>query len=409
MRENQDIKKSIEWMNRRLETSDFYKIFNVPNKGKKKIREAIEFLKQLNDRYASFLNSIKEKPDKGRTEKFLALLFADIFSELAISVKLAGEGYIKYSLREIRATLDLIFMGIFTISSWPGGSAESDEDINPMANAILSGYWGKMSIFKNFDRLALPHVGVNNRSEERSMKETMHKLSKKFYEEIIYELPHNKALASNKKAKEIFKKILEEFVVELIREDNKVVREILKNYLSPESFHFLLMSDDNITLRACDKHEYVLLKDLKRKLRIQGKLTSKLKEKLRLLTFHTPDAKTYLGNEFGRCKYCENEATIYAVYSRPDTPEMKKLIKYQLQKDKLNAINLCVKKYFELKNKKIKDKYFGDLIYSEIYTKLNDYVHANIVEEPTVSDWFNNFYIPTVKVLDCILSSISTM
>ena len=72
-------------------------------------------------------------------------------------------------------------------------------------------------------------------------------------------------------------------------------------------------------------------------------------------------------------------------------------------------ILLCVKKYFELKNKKIKDKYFGDIIYSEIYTNLNDYVHANIVEEPTVSDWFNNFYIPTVKVLDCILSSISTM
>jgi len=404
MMKNQDFKNFTKWMKRRLEISDFYEIFNVPNTPNKEIHEAIRRLQSLSIRYGNFLSSIKKKNDKGRTEEFFILLFADILSELAISIKLAGEGYIKYSLREIRATLDLAFMGVFTISSWPAGGAKSKRGINPMANAIMSGQWGKMSTFKNFDRLVLSELYFRKGGVKRSVRETVHKLSRKFYDEIIEEFGLNKKLSSNSNKNEMLEGLLDEFLIELMKMDVESWKKNVRKTLSPNFFYFTLMDHDDVMLRACDSHKNELLGDLKRKLGIEGELTQELIEELSQLAFRPPSTENHHEDDFARCKYCGNEATIYAIYSRPDTPEMKKLIKYQLQKDKLNAINLCVKKYFELKNKKIKDKYFGDIIYSEIYTKLNDYVHANIVEEPTVSDWFNNLYIPTVEVLDCILS-----
>ncbi len=57
-----------------------------------------------------------------RTKEPFTLLLIDIFGELAMSIKLAGEGYIKNPFRELRVVLGLIFAGLFTAASWPEAS-----------------------------------------------------------------------------------------------------------------------------------------------------------------------------------------------------------------------------------------------------------------------------------------------
>lgn len=397
-----DIIGITRWAQKGLLLKDFYEIFNVSYPTYEEISRAISYLSELFDNYSWYMETISADNTRNKIEEHFKLLFADIFGELGISIKLAGEGYIKYSLREIRSVLDLLFAGLFTVSSWVQDSLEIEGGTNPMANAFFSGYWDKMKPL-SLDGLVLPILEFGE--ERKRVMSTLRKLSDMFYPNIISEFNFDKdkiTIREEQKLKKLLGKSLNEFFMDLIK-DSSLWPDIANKTLGDTAyFYWILMSNDEFALRACKKHEDNLLEDLKKKFGIKNDLTDDLKQKLSQLTFTGPQFDEGEGYLCG-CSDCDNNATIYGIYSRPDTRAMSKLIKLQLQEQELEGINSCVVDSFGEIQKNARASYFGDIIYSEIYSKLNDYVHSNIVEEPNISQWFDDFFVPTIIVLQCIL------
>ncbi|AKA49667.1 hypothetical protein IX51_11780 [uncultured archaeon] len=398
-----DIIGITQWAQKGLLLKDFYEIFNIPYPTYEEISKAISHLSELFDNYSWYVESISSDNTRKKIEEQFKLLLADIFGELGISIKLAGEGYIKYSLREIRSVLDLLFAGLFTVSSWVPDSQKNEEGTNPMADAFFSGYWDKMKPL-SLDGLVLPILEFGE--ERKRAISSLRELSDKFYPDIVSKFDFDKDKITTKeeqRLKKLLEKSLNEFFMNLIKDTDEWPDIATKTLGNTEYFYWILMSNDEFTLRACKQHEGNLLEDLKKRFGIKNELTKDLKQELSQLTFIGPE---FDKGEGYLCGYsdCENNATIYGIYSRPDTRAMSKLIKLQLQREELEGINSCVVDSFREIQKSAKGSYFGDIIYSEIYSKLNDYVHSNIVEEPTISQWFYDFFVPTIIVLQCILS-----
>lgn len=391
----------IRWSNRGCLLKDFYDIFNIPYPTYEEISKAISHLSELFSNYSWYLTSISSDNIRSKIEEDFKLLLADIFGELAISIKLAGEGYISYSLREIRAVLDILFAGLFTISSWTPGSLRDQEGINPMANAFFSGYWGKMEVL-NLDSL-IPSI-LKFGEEGKGVVTSLEELSNRFYQDIISEFSLNKEEIGEKeeqKLKELLKESLSGFFTKFLK-TKSVWADIAKEaFGNTDNFFSLFINNDQTTLRSCEEHEKKMLENLSKKLGAYVESTEDIKQKLSLLTFTLTESNE---DEHNLCNYCENKASIYGIYARPDTGAMVKLIKLQLKKEELKGINSCLKESFEIIGKNNKKTYFGDIIYSELYSKLNDYVHSNIVEEPSIGEWFYNFFAPTIVVLQCVLS-----
>ncbi|QRF76137.1 hypothetical protein Thermo_01654 [Thermoplasmatales archaeon] len=402
MTKNPDIINLTQWAQKGQLPKDFYEIFNVPYPNSEEISKAVSYLSELLDNYSWYLGSISEDNTRSKIERDFGLLFADIFGELAISVKLAGEGYIKYSLREIRSALDILFAGLFTVSSWVPDSIKSEDGINPFASAFFSRYWGKLTPL-SLESLILPTLEIGE--ERKPAKNSLRELSDKFYPDIISKFAFDKHKIPRKieqKLKSLLERSLNEFFMNFLKDTDQwsdIANETVGN---SEYFYGMLMSNDEHCLRACREHESDMLNDLKDRFGIKGDLSDELKQDLLQLTFIGPEFDDE--TETNRCGYknCENKATIYGIISRPDTRSMSKLVKLQLNKEELRNINSCIKESFKEIQKPVKG-YFGRIIYSEIYSKLNDYVHSNIVEEPTTSDWFHEFFEPTAIVLQCIL------
>lgn len=298
--------------------------------------------------------------------------------------------------------LDLLFAGLFTVSSWVPDSLKSEDGTNPMADAFFSGYWDKMKPL-SLDSLVLPILEFGE--ERKRAISSLRELSDKFFPDIVSKFDFNQDKMTTKeeqKLKTLLEKSLNEFFMNLIKSTDEWPDIATKTLGNTEYFYWILMSNNEFTLRACEEHENNLLEDLKDKFGIKGEFTDDLKQELSQLKFIGPEFDEGEGYLCGY-SYCENNATFYGIFSRPDTSSMSKLIKLQLQKGELEGINACVIESFKEIQKPVKG-YFGKIIYSEIYTKLNDYVHSNMVEEPTISEWFNEFFVPTIIVLQCILS-----
>lgn len=396
-----DIIKMTKWANDGFSLKDFYDIFNIPYPTYEEIPKAIQELSELFDNYSYYVTSISNDNKRNKIEEHLKFLFADIFGELALSIKLAGEGFISYSLREIRSVFDLLFAGLFTVSSWPPGSAKNENGVNPLANAFFSGYWGQLKEL-NLDDLILPELKIRENANKQAMS-ILHELSEKFYPDIISEFDLTNdvlKMGGEKRVKDELSSALKTFFIKVLK-NHESWPNIAKGTLGDkEYFYYILMNNNGVTLRSCKEHEEKMLTALMQKLGLGKELTDEIKENLRELTFIDESGD----EESNLCDYCENKAEVYGIYSRPDTRAMVKLIKLQLEQEELNGINSCIKEGFKIIGRSPKKTYFGDIIYSELYYKLNNYVHSNIVEEPSVGEWFYNFFAPTIIILQCILS-----
>lgn len=402
MTEQMDIIRITQWAHSGYFPKDFYEIFNVPYPTYPEISKPISTLHELFENYSWYLENISKDNTRNKTESYFKLLLEDIFGELSISVKLAGEGYIKYSLRGIRSALDLLFAGLFTVSSWSPEDIKNKDSINPFANAFFSGYWGKLTPL-NLDDLVLSALESN--VDRKSVKSSLHAVSEKFYPEIFSELglDYTKTSKKEKKIKHFLENSLGIFFMNTIKYIDSdgwstIKKEVFGNV---EYFYLMLLSSDEFSLRACGNHEVELSESLKKKIGINENSSTESIQNIKSLMFTGPEFNDETVT--GLCDYCDNKATIYALISRPDTRLMSNLIKVQLQKDELESINSCIIDSFALIGKHVTG-YFGDIIYSEIYSRLNEYAHSNIVREPTISEWFDDFFLPTSTVLQCILA-----
>ena len=382
---------------------DFYDIFNIPYPTYDEITKAISYLSELFDNYSWYIQSISNVAKPMKKEQYLALLLADIFGELGISIKLAGEGYIKYSLREIRSVLDLLFAGLFTVSSWPVGSKKFEDGINPMAEAFFSGLWGRLKSL-SIDDLIVSDLGYWEEKDRKSVTRELLSLAQRLYPEIISEFgleENNINRNQEKRLKSSLEVSLRKFLTDILKETGEWKGIENDSIADSDYFYWLLINNDNYTLKACAKHENKFIGELMKKLGITGEITDEIKQQLSQLTFRLHG---FYEDEPPLCTYCENKATVYGILARPDTASMKKLIKLQFDKDELNEINELVNNSFDYVEIEAKGPYFGDIIYSKLYIKLNDYVHSNVVEEPDIQDWLKNFFAPTIIILSCILS-----
>lgn len=400
-----DIVDLTEWLNKGLRPNEFFRIFNVPCPTYREATDAIAFLGELIDSYSDYFGFLFNDNVKDKREQYLKLIFSDIFAELAMAIKLAAEGYVKYSLRNIRAALDLLFAGMYTISSWTEESLQGEDGINPMAEAFFSGYWGKMKSL-DIDDLVLSRLRVGD--EEKLIRNELHQLRDEIFQRIISKFQLDESKMPQKSiltSKKLLEGSLGKLFVEMIRNsDSSAWSELAKEGLEPRNFYLTLISDSRFVFRSCDKHEDELLVRLKEKLEIPGELTDELKADLRgSLTFRGPVFKK--NDSYPFCDDCEEPTTVVGFHSRPDTRGLTKLIKFQLPKNELEQINSCIADTFSSKDKKVKG-YFGDIVYKQIYVKLNDYAHSNIVDEPSIYEWYSEFILPSFSVFNCILTRL---
>lgn len=404
MEKDKDIVKMIQWVEAGGHIKDFCDIFNILYPINEEITKSIYFLSDLFNNYSWFIHSVSNSITKWKAEEYFVYLLADIFGELGISIKLAGEGYIKYSLREIRSVLDILLAGIFTASSWSSGSKNDREGINPISEAFFSGLWGNLKPL-NIDKFVLFGPGFGKGKDGRAVDESLNEITDKFYPVLTSEFPNSRKKIKPKqeiRLKRSLKKSLSEFLTDMMKESDKWGEQEKSAFSKPDDFYRYLMNDDDCTLRACDKHKDKLLEELHNGLGNSHELTDEIKQQLLSLTFSP--LRGYCEN-LSLCNYCENKATIWGLLVRPDTRVIEKLIKFQMDAQELKNINECIKNSFDCLGMKSKESYFGDIIHSKLYAKLNNFVHSNFVEEPNIEEWFYNFYVPTISVLQCILSS----
>lgn len=401
--QKQDIVNLTIWAQKDFSVKDFCTIFNIPYPTSKEICNSISYIAELFSNYSWYLQSIPSNKTINKTQEHFTYLLSDIFGELAISIKLAAEGYIKYSLREIRSVLDILYAGLYITSTWTYDNQKIEGGINPMAEAFFSGYWDKMKYFSLDDLV----ITSSELKDGKTISNLLLELSNELYPEIIEKFNfniNNIYDKDEKKLKKILANSLGDFFTKSLKESNEwsdVKNAIFKDI---DYFYWLLMNNNEITCKACEEHLDKLLENLKKKLGIEEKLTDNLKQNLSKLVFTKSE---FNEEDYNLCDYCDNKATIYGIFSRPDPTTMRKLIKLQLGDNILKELNSCIKESFKVMHKEIKEKksYFGDIIHHEIYAKLDNYVHSNIVPEPEISEWLYDYFIPTVVVLQCILST----
>lgn len=405
MSNNLDIVDMSNWINNGMRTNTFFQIFNLPSQVDPTIYKAIKSLRDLVYSYSSHFGEISIDETTNKREDYLKLLFADIFGEFAISIKLSAEGYIKYSLKNLRSSLDLLFIGIYTVYSWTEGSLNLPDGRNPLAEAFFSELWDKMEEL-DIDQIVLSRLALRNESKEILVRKEVVDLANSFliqlYEKFGFQIPENPRKLNTLKS---LKSGIEKALAYLVRDnENESWRELQQEFLSPEGFYNTLMLDERFCFRACEDHEKELLMREFKELHLSGSLdeeTEKIKEYL-----------TFLGPEYDQsectltCDDCEKPATIFGLHSRPNTRGLVKLIKIQIPYGNREKLDSCVSKVFS-ENEKNAKGYFGDIIYSKLYVRLNDFTHSNIVDIPTSEDWYQSFYLPVIQTFQCLLKTLS--
>lgn len=403
-----EIHDSELWFRRGGGQIEFFDTFNLRYPAYKEIINAIDDLISLSRLYSRFTtNTAEDNREPSRTE-LLTSLFADIIGDFAVSIKLASDGHIRQSMRSLRATLDLLIAGIYTYTSWTQASLSYPDGVNPFIEAFLSGLWGKLKDL-NLDDIIIANLMTNSNGTEVSAREHLGKLtyelSKEFVDRMFpwenNEQPENIGIASKNIYSSLMKSLLEILSVRESKEHTKLLSQIL----DAENFIQTIIKGDKFTLKSCRGHEKIMMENLRKKLGLSSDSGSYLEEKMRRLTFvFESEVEGDLKN-YPQCDECDKKATIFGILQKPDNKAMKKLIKYQLSKEDLEIFN---KEIGKILNNNGKKEYFVDLIYSKLYTSLNDFVHSNYVNIPSVEEWYRSYFHPVLSVESIVLSRFST-
>jgi hypothetical protein len=404
MQGNKDIKNLIEWINRKMNLDDFHAIFNIPSDTFTEIPRSIGLLGELLGCYINHFGDISYKSSIKKRECYLQLLFADIFGELAISIKMASEGYFKYSLRNIRATLDLIFAGLFFVLSWDNLSLNDPEGTNLFASAFFSGYWGKLKEIDP-DQIVLSGLSILPEDEIVMVRKESMNLANSFLKQVIERFKFEESKVSKTgKAKQIMRDAVEKAFSELVKSaPNAVWNDLQHETFAQTNFYQVLMLDERFFFRSCENHEKDLLDRLVKDLKLNKSTIENVEEIKEYLTFRFPLSDATDDNI--TCDDCERPPQIFGLRGRLSSRGLLKVMKFQMQNEPRKKLDNCVSRLFSNGDEQSKG-FFGDVIYSKLYAKLNDFSHANLVEEPSVKVWYSDFFSPVIGFIKCILNTL---
>lgn len=394
---------------------DFYKIFNIPLPNAKEIDDVIrDFIKVSNSNYdfnelvygecenfiEAWLDSEKSPNENNILQRkygsFMYFSF-DVFGNLAISIKLAGEGYIYQSLAILRSAIDILFSSLF------GSESEIPRVID-----MTSPYYHQLNEI-SWDEIVINNIQFGEGVEEDLiLRKAINNATSNCLDNYLTELQKDRESITVKDLNR-YKKIIRDSLMRASAEmmnksDDESYKSIKNEITHPSNFFGNIVMDDRYTYRACKEHERNLLERLQKQLEIGGnfdELSEEIKDGLRQLTF---DLEIPWENEDRppTCDDCDNPPVIWSIHVRFDKKSMLKYLKAHMGKDALIKINKCTKLAF---NRKDKD-FFGDVINRKIYDRLNPYSHGDPKEEPSIQEWYGEYMKPFLESLSCIYSNL---
>lgn len=394
---------------------DFYRVFLLPYPNDTFLDDAINDFLDLIHSYVNFMDrNFKEPPksEKYSTEshenqlRFLALHSADVLGNLAVSIKLAGSGYIAESLTLLRSAIDICIQSLFSTLSV---KAISDENwINPIGEALSSSYYHRLREI-SLDELAIDRIGFGEESEEKYLGKLLTKATKSSLAAYFNEMEVNSGNIDVSKMNEYTRMLrgtLSKITVDVFKKAGKQQEQefymnTLKETASPENLLIFLMDNSKLSYRVCKEHEDELMKRLKSKLKIKGDLNEKELAQLKKLTFQYKISDEKISSTI-TCDECEKPPEIWSRTVRFKKDAMIKFLKYNLDKDLQSKVNECAKAAFD----RDKTEFFGDLINYKIYAELNPFSHGDAKDEPTLFEWYNKFIGPFMKIITCLYDGI---
>lgn len=392
---------------------DFYRIFKIPFPNELQMDSVIiNFIEALGsyiyfrdliykDGLEAYINSQNPVNENNiLQERYVAFAYfsSDLFGNIAISIKLASEGYIGESLAILRSAVDLLFSSLFASISGVSGWGMASPYYHQLNEASL-------------DEFVVNSIGVGDEEGGTLLSDTINKVASKCFDDYLTELGIDGGNEENINQTEIniskskiMKSLTEISAIMFKGHGNEFYKGVLMEVTSPKDFKISLMYDSRYTYRACNDHREKLLERLYKQLEIGGKfndLKPEVKQDLEKLTF-TWDISKDAEDKLPICDDCENTPVIWSIHVRFDKRSMLKYLKMNIDKASLNKINECGKSAFEMK----KGDFFGDVIDRKIYAKLNPYAHGDPKDEPSISDWYKLYMKPFLKSISCIYRGI---
>lgn len=395
------------WLNRDLRYEDFLKIFNISSPEYDEVKKSIIDFKNLISEYLDYLEYLNNDKTKEKKQRLLSVLFEDVSGEIAVSIKLASEGYIKQSLRGLRSIIDLLIAGLFASTSWITDHIEDSDSVNPIVKAFSSGLCDRMEVM-HLDDLLASRISAKEKIAEVPAVEALSAIAsnagKEFIEKVYEEHSIDRTKYEGKVRSRVRQVLLSSYLTIFRDEYQEIYSSILDYLLSPQGYIWNLINDTNFSLRACEDHEPQLHDHLADKLKLSKRKRGTFKEAVESLSFE------YVVEEGGedtlpKCDECEKRAIYYAFWKRPNNRAMFAIIKRQLPEGDLSMLNQCINSVLEKEANS--SEYFGSTIYSKLYVSLNNFVHSNVVDVPDIGEWYGDYMKPVLEINRCIFKAMS--
>ncbi|MEM4066738.1 MAG: hypothetical protein QXV17_07755, partial [Candidatus Micrarchaeaceae archaeon] len=104
---------TIKWVKNRGGIDNFYEIFKIPLRNKIEIDYAINDFSNASTSYGKFCFTLEKEVQMKKRFEPLKFFSTDVLGNTAISIKLAGEGYISESLAILRSAIDILISSLF--------------------------------------------------------------------------------------------------------------------------------------------------------------------------------------------------------------------------------------------------------------------------------------------------------
>lgn len=400
-----------EWANSDLTLPSFLSLFNVRGTASELIYESIGLLSSLGNEYRRYLQEIGTSTfaDKNAHEKS-SLLFANIFADLCIMIKLASEGYIDQSLRILRGALDVFTLSTFSIASWDETSKKTKDGVNPFVISYDHGTWPylrEMNPREYYYRGTW--IGNEENKKLSSAEDIISKEANKIYRSLTGKNPKTKKLnPEEKRSLESIEMGVADALITYLPSSRGSWNHIEGASWSQHKteirklFYFwkVYTHSKSLVWYSCKKHSSELLQDLEKNFKqFDPRMTE---DSLTGAIFSISEESS----EHPFCPYClgrRSRSSLFSIRVRPSNRLMLELSREWLPSMLVNDMDTLVKDAYNY------DGGFDQFIRVKLFYPLNQYVHGDLVDEPDLDTWYYEYFLPTVGLSGYLLQGFSDL